>query len=89
MLDQLLSRVKGCPWFSPYYWCDSMHTESVPRHHKGDWKRGRVHGPPPLVLQRRTLPAAEHHLEMLRHGERHILPPGAGHHLHANREPLR
>src|SRR5712691_1492822 len=43
----------------------------------------------PVVLERRTLPAAERLLEMLRHRERHILPPGAGHHLHTNRQPLR
>src|SRR5215475_4821781 len=42
----------------------------------------------PVVLERRTLPAAERLLEMLRHRECHILPPGAGHHLHANRQPL-
>ena len=41
-----------------------------------------------LVLQSRTLPAAERLLEMQRHGESDILPPGAGHHLHANRQPL-
>src|SRR5262249_52140470 len=42
----------------------------------------------PVVLECRTLPAAERLLEMLRHRECHILPPGAGHHLHANRQPL-
>src|SRR5712691_7247600 len=41
-----------------------------------------------LLLKCWSLPAAERLLEMLRHRERHILPPGAGHHLHANRQPL-
>src|SRR5215510_3582846 len=43
----------------------------------------------PVVLECGTLPAAEGLLEMLCHRERHILPPGAGHHLHADRQPLR
>src|SRR4029434_6874292 len=42
----------------------------------------------PVVLECRTLPAAERLLEMLRHRECHILSPGAGHHLHANWQPL-
>ena len=42
-----------------------------------------------LVLQSRTLPAPKRLLEMLRHSESNILPPGAGHHLYANRQPLR
>src|SRR5262249_55838426 len=42
----------------------------------------------PVTLECRTLPAAERLLEMLRYRECYILPPGAGHHLHANRQPL-
>src|SRR5262245_29801284 len=42
----------------------------------------------PVVLECRTLPAAERLLEMLRHCKCYILPPGAGHYLYANRQPF-
>ncbi len=62
-----------------------------------DQPRSAVRSPVPYTLdisfnatlERRPLPAAQSGLNMLRHCQRHIFPPGACHDLHPNGQSLR